>query len=383
MPTLISGADLMRPLSTGRGWLEVDGDLITAVGDGAPPRPADVVLEGGYLLPGLIDIHSHGGGGASVIGGDQESVARFARAHLQHGTTTIIASLVSAHRDPLARDVAALAELAEDGLIAGTHLEGPWIAERYKGAHDPATLRDPDPAEVDRLLALGRGTIRMVTLAPEREHGLDAVRRFAGSGVIAAIGHTDADYETVRDAIEAGATCATHLFNAMPPVHHRDPGPIVALTEDPRVTNELILDGIHLAGPSAAFAYRASAGRVVLVTDAMSAAAAPDGEYVLGDLPVTVAAGSARLADGTIAGSTLTMDRAVRFAVTEAGIPLPEAIAAATATPARMLGLADRGELAPGKRADLVHLDGNLRLTRVWAAGQPVEQAGSVQESAD
>lgn len=374
MTTILAGAALVLPTQlVTTGWVELEGDRIVHVGSGVPPRSADVDLGGGYLAPGFVDIHSHGGGGSTVVGGDPDAVAGFARAHREHGTTTIVASLVSAHPDALARDVAALAELAQEGVIAGIHLEGPWIAPEYKGAHDPATLRDPDPEEVDALLRIGRGTIRMVTLAPEYPHGLDAVARFAAAGVIPAVGHTNATYAQTRAAIEAGASCSTHLFNAMRPVNHREPGPVVALTEDERVTNELILDGVHVHAAAAAFAARAAQGRVVLVTDAMTAAAGQDGDYLLGDLPVIVTDGVARLVDGgAIAGSTLTLDHAVRFAVQQVGLDLPQAIAAASATPARMLGLADRGTLTPGTRADLVHLDDGLALTRVWRAGAAV-----------
>jgi N-acetylglucosamine-6-phosphate deacetylase len=356
------------------GWVEISGGVIIGVGAGTPPRPADVTFDGGYLAPGFIDIHSHGGGGASVIGADPDAVARFARAHREHGTTTIVASLVSAHPESLAHDVAALADLTEAGVIAGTHLEGPWIAPEYKGAHDPSTLRDPDPAEVERIIELGRGTIAMVTLAPELPHGLDAIHRFANSGAIAAIGHTNAGYDEVRAATDAGATVATHLFNAMRPGTHREPGPVVALTEDPRITNELILDGVHIHAATAAFAERAAGGRVVLVTDAMSAAAGRDGRYQLGDLPVHVIDGVARLVDGgAIAGSTLTMDAAVRFAIQSVGLAPQAAFAAATSTPARLLGLSDRGTLSVGSRADLCHLDADFTVTGVWIAGEIVD----------
>lgn len=373
MTQILAGCSLVLPTQIlPEGWVELDRDRIVALGSGAPPRPADTLLPGGYLAPGFVDIHSHGGGGATAVGADPDAISRFAAAHRAHGTTTIVASLVSAHHDSLAHDVRALAELTDDGVIAGTHLEGPWIATEYKGAHDPATLRDPDPAEVDRLLGIGRGTIRMVTLAPERPHALTAVERFVEAGAIVALGHTNATYAHTRAAIDAGATCSTHLFNAMRPVSHREPGPIVALTQDERVVNELILDGVHVHPAAAAFAARAAQGRVVLVTDAMSAAGSEDGEYLLGDLPVLVVDGVARLVEGgAIAGSTLTLDAALRFAVHEVGMGMVQAFAAATTTPARMLGLADRGRLAPGLRADLVHLDPTLRVDRVWAGGRP------------
>ena len=377
MTTIIAGSALVLPSGiVPEGWVEIDGPTIIGLGAGAPPRPADVHLDGGHLSPGFIDIHSHGGGGASVVGADPTAVARFAEAHRQHGTTTIVASLVSATFDSLAHDVAVLRELTQDGVIAGTHLEGPWIAREYKGAHDESTLRDPDPAEVDSLIRIGGGSIRMVTLAPEYPNGLDAVRRFADAGAIAAIGHTNATYDQVRAAIDAGATCSTHLFNAMRPVNHREPGPIVALTEDDRVTNELILDGVHVHPAAAAFAARAADGRVVFVTDAMTAAAGQDGEYMLGDLPVLVVDGVARLVDGgAIAGSTLTLDAALRFAIEEVGFSPAAAFAAVTSTPARMIGLRDRGALAVGMRADLCHLDTALRVTGVWSGGSPVPGA--------
>ena len=374
MTSILAGAALVTPTEIlPTGWVEVDGDRIVELGAGDPPRPADVALDGGYLSPGFIDIHTHGGGGATVVGADPAAVERFATAHRQHGTTTIMASLVSGYFDSLAHDVAALAELTEAGVIAGTHLEGPWIAMEYKGAHDPGTLRDPDPEEVDRLIALGRGTVRMVTLAPEYPHGIDAVRRFVDAGAIAAVGHTNAAYDQVRAAIGAGATVSTHLYNAMRPINHREPGPIVALTEDERVTNELILDGVHVHPAAAAFAARAAEGRIVLVTDAMTAAAGEDGDYLLGDLAVKVVDGVARLVEGgAIAGSTLTMDKAVRFAIQQVGLDPHAAFAAATSTPARLLGLSDRGVLAAGARADLVHLDADLALAGVWSAGTPV-----------
>jgi N-acetylglucosamine-6-phosphate deacetylase len=372
--TILAGAALVTPADVlPDGWLEVDGDRIVTMGTGEPPRPADVTLPGGYLTPGFVDIHCHGGGGATVVGATPEAVARVAQAHRRCGTTTIVASLVSASHDSLARDVAVLAELAEQGIIAGTHLEGPWIAREYRGAHDPASLRDPERDEVETLLTIGRGTVRMVTLAPERRQGIEAVRLLDDAGVVVAIGHTNARYDRVREAIDAGATCATHLFNAMRPVNHRDPGPVVALTGDERVTNELILDGVHVHAAAAAFAVRAAQGRIVLVTDAMAAAAGDDGDYQLGDVPVRVVDRVARLVDGgAIAGSTLTMDRAVEFAVRQVGLPLVDALAAATSTPARMIGLTDRGRLEVGARADLCHLDPGLDLTAVWSGGTPV-----------
>ncbi len=205
--------------------------------------------------------------------------------------------------------------------------------------HDAVVVRAPDPAEVTRLLDAGDGTVRMVTLAPELDGGLEAVAVLAHRGVIAALGHSDATYAVAQEALDAGASVATHLFNAMRPIHHREPGPVLALVEDPRAFVELIADGVHLHPAVLHWAATSAPGRFLLVTDAMGAAGAADGDYVLGPAAVQVRDGVARLAsNGAIAGSTLTMDRAVRYAVQTAGLPLDDVVEAATATPARLLG---------------------------------------------
>lgn len=352
------------------GWVHTDGGRITAIGSGTPPAPPDVTGPG-WIVPGFVDIHSHGGGGATVVGADPAQVRTFAETHRRHGTTTLMASLVTGYPDDLDRDVRALAELADDGLVTGIHLEGPWISPERRGAHDPHALAPPDPGTVERLLNAGRGHVRMVTLAPELDHGLTAIRTVTDAGAIAAVGHTDATYEVVRDAIEAGATVATHLFNAMTPIHHRKPGPIVALLDDERVTVEIILDGAHLHESVAAHVYRsAGAGRIALVTDAMAAAGGADGDYVLGGLAVRVENGVARLVDGgSIAGSTLTMDAAFRFAVQRAGFSVVDAARATATTPAQLLGLTHTGALIEGNDADLVVLDQNFRVRHVMARG--------------
>jgi len=267
-----------------------------------------------------------------------------------------------------------LADVADDGLLAGIHLEGPWLSASHAGAHDPALLADATPAAVDALVTAGRGHVRMVTLAPERPGGLDAVRRLAAAGVAAAIGHTDATYDQARAALDAGATLGTHLFNAMRGLHHREPGPVAALLEHPDAFVELVADGVHVHPAALRLAADAKPHRVVLVTDAMAAAAAADGSYRLGRLVVEVIDGVARLAgSGAIAGSTLTMAAAVRHAVREVGLPLEDAVHAATAAPAAMLGLDRVGALLPGHRADLVVLDDDLEVTRVLHRGRWVD----------
>lgn len=371
--TVLTGRELLRP-----GWIEVSGSRITAVGAGGPPSPADRDLPSATVVPGFVDTHVHGGGGASFSGDAVETAAAVAL-HRRHGTTALIASLVSEAPDDLLRQIRGLADDVDSGLIAGIHLEGPWLAEKRCGAHDPALLRDPDPAELRSVFDAAQGTIRMVTLAPERTGALDAVRAVVGAGAVAAVGHTEATYEQTRAAIDAGATVATHLFNAMRPIHHREPGPVIALLEDPRVTVEVIADGVHVDAALYRHVTR-SAGddRVSLVTDAMAAAGMADGAYRIGPLAVEVAGAVARLAGtDTIAGSTATMDQLFRFAVTGSGLPRDAALLAAvrqsSINPARALGLPSP-ELTAGSRADLVVLDGDLMVSDVlvggaWAGG--------------
>ena len=239
--TVATGRELLQP-----GWIEVSGDTVDAVGSGIPPRAPDRSLGAATVVPGFVDTHVHGGGGASFSAANSADTATAVQLHLVHGTTTLVASLVSAGPAELLCQVEELADEVRSGLIAGIHLEGPWLAAERCGAHDPTLLRDPDRDELDRVLAAGGSAIRMVTLAPERAGGLDAIRRIIDAGVVAAVGHTEATYTQTRAAIVAGATVGTHLFNAMRPIHHREPGPVVALLEDPRVTVELINDGVHV-----------------------------------------------------------------------------------------------------------------------------------------
>lgn len=370
---VIAGARLVTPEGViDDGWIETAGANISEVGSGTPPSTVDHDVAGRWIVPGFVDIHAHGGGGASVVGADVDQVRQFVGAHLARGTTTIMASLVTGFYDDLEHDVRALAELVADGVIAGVHLEGPWISPKRRGAHNPDALRQPEPDAVRRLLDAGGGAIRMVTLAPELDHGLDAVRTIVDAGAIAAIGHTEAGYDVTRSAIDAGARVATHLFNAMAPIHHREPGPVVALLEDNRVSVELVLDGVHIHSAIASLVRRGAGDeRMLLVTDSMAAAGYNDGTYRLGDLDVVVEDGVARLAEnGSIAGSTLTMNHAFKNAVQHAGFSMTAAAAAAATNPARALGIADRtGSITAGLAADLVVLDTDLSVRSVMADG--------------
>ncbi|WP_406000035.1 N-acetylglucosamine-6-phosphate deacetylase [Streptomyces sp. NBC_00829] len=369
--TVLTGARVVLPTGTvENGRVIVEGTRIA----GAAPADARVRdLSGHWVVPGFVDIHNHGGGGASFTSGDTDDVLKGVRTHREHGTTTLVASTVTGEMDFLAHRAGFLSELVEQGDLAGIHFEGPFISPCRKGAHSEELLRDPDPAEVRKLIDAARGTAKMVTLATELPGGIDSVRLLAEHGVIAAIGHTDATYEQTVLAIDAGATVATHLFNAMPGLGHRAPGPIAALLEDERVTVELINDGTHLHPAALELAFhRAGAGRVAFITDAMDAAGFGDGRYQLGPLAVDVTDGVARLVEGdSIAGSTLTQDTAFRRAVTVDRLPVGDVVQAISANPAKLLGMYDRvGSLEPGKDADLVVLDAQFALKGVMRKGE-------------
>jgi len=368
---VLSGANVVLPTGTVPGGrVIVEG---TRIAGSAPVGAPTVDLRNHWVVPGFVDMHNHGGGGASFTSGTVEEILKGIHTHRLHGTTTLVASTVTDDMDGLAHRAGLLSELAEQGDLAGIHFEGPFISPCRKGAHSEELLRDPDPAEVRKLIDAARGRASMVTLATELPGGIDSVRLLAEHGVIAAIGHTDATYEQTVEAIDAGATVATHLFNAMPTLGHRSPGPIAALLEDERITVELINDGVHLHPASLQLAFHhAGGGRVAFITDAMDAAGFGDGRYMLGPLEVEVSEGVARLVEGgSIAGSTLTLDRAFKRAVTVDRLPIEDVVSAIAANPARSLGLYDRvGSLEPGKDADLVVLDADFELKGVMRRGE-------------
>ncbi|MDT4992249.1 MAG: N-acetylglucosamine-6-phosphate deacetylase [Actinoplanes sp.] len=359
----ISG-QIVRPGAVVPGYVEVDGPTIIDVV--AANRAGDDVI-----VPGFVDIHCHGGGGHTFTQGDPADARGAAAFHLAHGTTTMLASLVSSPFELMREATAAYRPLVADATIGGIHFEGPYLSGLRCGAQNPAFLRDPSIAELSALIELGAGAIRMVSIAPELPGALGAIESLVAAGVIAAVGHTDATYEQTLLGVAAGATVGTHVFNAMAPPHHRAPGPVFALLGAGPVVCELIADGFHLHPGTLAFAARvAGPQRTALITDAMDAAGMPDGSYQLGGQGVEVRDRVARLVrDGSIAGSTLTMDLALRNAVA-AGIALPDAVAMASTTPARALGRDDEvGALEAGLRADLLVLSPDLRVKRVMRAG--------------
>ncbi|WP_299038431.1 N-acetylglucosamine-6-phosphate deacetylase [uncultured Pseudokineococcus sp.] len=353
----------------GGGWREHAGGSGTEVLD----------ADGALLTAGMVDLHGHGGGGAAHEEGPGAVLAA-AAAHREHGTTRSVVSFVSDAVDVLAERLAGVADLVEEHPhVLGSHLEGPFLALERKGAHSPGALVDPTPAAVAHLLDAARGTLRQVTLDPRRDGAVEAARAFAAAGVVVAVGHTEATHDEAAAAFDAGARLLTHAFNAMPGLHHRAPGPVAAACGDERVVLELVLDGEHVHPAAAAVLLRAAAGRVALVTDAMAAAAGgEDGRYRLGGLDVVVSGGRA-VVEGTdtLAGSTLTLDRALRTGVA-AGLPLPVLVDAATAVPAGVLGLRGRlGALEPGRVADLVLLDDDLVVRSVRPSRRRVVPPGA------
>jgi N-acetylglucosamine-6-phosphate deacetylase len=359
------------------GWLRVVDTRIAGLGRGDPPAGDDPVdLGGGYLLPGFIDLHMHGGGGAQITTDDPAEISRAVAFHRRHGTTRTLASLVTDQVDRMAAAAGTIAELIHAGAsgIAGIHLEGPFLNPTRRGSHHREYLLAPDLAALRHLLSAGDGTVRVVTLAPELPGGMDLLREVVAQGAIAAVGHTAASHDQARAAFAAGARLATHLFNAMGPFHHRDPGPAGAALADDTVTCELINDGVHVHDDVVRVAVTAAGpDRVALITDATPAAGMSHGEYRLGPVPVFADGDTVRLADGTLAGSTLTMDKALRHAVHHVGLSLVDAAIAAATTPARLLGIGHRtGRLHPGLDADLVVLDAALQVRAVLVAGTVV-----------
>ena len=376
------------------GVVTVEDGVVASVT--AADAPGSSVAPGTVILPGLLDIHCHGGGGHSFATTDPAEALAAAAYHTAAGTTGVIASLVTAAPEELLRQVRTLAPLVVAGQLLGIHLEGPFLAAARRGAHAPWLLRDPDPALVADLLEAAGGAIKIVTVAPERPGAAPVAAMLRAAGVVVAFGHTDAGYDCMARAL-AGASgdgLVTHLGNAMPALHHRAAGPVaaaLAAAADDAASVELIADGVHVDAGFTRLVFAAAApGRVVLVTDATAAAGMADGDHVLGPLRVTVSGGVARLTaegeaaegeaaergaggDGAIAGGTSTLLRVVATA-RAAGVPLADAARAASGTPARVLGLsASRGALAPGMVADLVVTGENLGLRRVMHSGRWLE----------
>ncbi|MBO0854390.1 MAG: amidohydrolase family protein [Nocardia sp.] len=355
--------------------IEISGDRIRDIRTVEQYSGAGSLPFRGTVIPGLVDIHNHGGHGHRFDTTDPEQARAAARYHHRQGSTTVLASIVTADVDTMVAQTAALAGVAAGGEIAGIHVEGPFLSQVRCGAQDPRHLIDPDPVVAERLLEAGGGWLRVLTLAPELPGSEVVADRLAGAGVVVALGHSDAGYDRFRAALvpDGHAALVTHLANGMAPLHHRDPGAVAAAlvrAAAGEVVVELIGDGVHVESGFGALVFATAPDRVALITDAMQAAGLPDGQYRLGPQTVRVEAGVARVPSGAIAGGTSTLAACLRWAVLECGIGLVEAVRAAATTPARVIGADGIGDLRPGLRADVVILDEDLRPREVMRGGR-------------
>jgi len=362
----------------------VEGSKIAAIGRrGKLPAPRgarEISAAGKTIVPGFVDVHIHGAGGHDVMEGEVRALEIVAATVARHGTTSLVATTVTASEEQTCHSVAGIARFilrrrdssprAASAEILGIHLEGPFISRTRRGVHPEQWIAAPSTALLSRIVAEALGTALILTLAPELPGALELIAAARNAGLVVSLGHTDASYDQARAAISAGARHAAHVFNAMRPFSHRETGVLGAVLTSPEVSAELIADGVHVdaAAMQMLFALK-TPERVILVSDGTSATGMPDGQYQLGTFAVTVSGGVCRNTEGKLAGSTLTLDRALRNVVA-LGVPLPEALRMVTTNPARQLGLgARKGVLAPGADADLVLLDDNLDVSGVMTRG--------------
>lgn len=378
------------------GVVLIVGPHITAVGGRdkvrIPPAAEVVEFPNEAVAPGFIDLHIHGAGGRDLMEATEEAVSAVGSYLARHGTTSFLATTITASLERTVQAVRGLGRIirgrGRDGnpegrapqaaaaQPIGIHFEGPFLNVVRRGAHPAEHIQKPSLETLRQMLEAADGTARVITMAPEVEGALDLLSHARKAGVRVAIGHSDATYEEAERAVEAGATHATHAFNAMRPFLHRDPGILGAVLTDDRLSAELISDGIHVGGPAVRLLLKAKGlERTLLVTDCLSAAGMPEGEYSLGEFRIRVADGACHKLDGTLAGSTLTLDRALNNLARVTGLSLPRCLPCATLNPARLLGLEKKkGVIAPGADADLVVLDAKYQVTQTYVRGQPVNR---------
>jgi len=332
-------------------------------------------------VPGFLDVHIHGAGGHDVMEGNAEALSAVARTVARRGTTSMLATTVTASTETTCRSVAGIAKFISTQFetgephaeILGIHFEGPFISSTRRGVHPPEHIKLPSAEILEKFVHAAAGCARILTIAPELLGAMPCIDAAREAGLIVAMGHTDATYEQARAAIVRGARHAVHVYNAMRPFSHRDSGVIGAVLTTPEVSAELIADGVHVDETAMRLLLQAKgAGRVILVSDGISATGMPDGNYTLGTLEVTVSGGVCRNAEGKLAGSTLTLDRALRNIVA-LGTPLAEAVRMVTLNPAELLGIEfKKGSLRAGADADIVLLDEGLQVANVWTRGAAV-----------
>lgn len=382
MRTWIRGGTILTPERTVEGVVILDGPQIAAIEplSELAPSPEETRIfaaDGLLVMPGLIDIHVHGGAGSDTMDATPLALETMSTFFARHGVTAFLPATISQSTAAITRAIENVAQHRESvsgALPLGVHLEGPYLSQAYRGAQAEEWLRDPDPAEYRAWLS--EGVIRIITLAPELPGAVELIRAGAERGARASAGHTQASPLQVRTAVEAGLSLSTHTFNGMAGLHHRELGTAGALLADERVYCELIADGVHVH-PEVAKMLLAIKGldRTILVTDAIRATGLTDGVYDLGGQDVTVTGGVARTSAGGLAGSTLTLERAVRNMQRFAGISINQAVSLATRTPAAALGwMGKKGEIRPGADADILIADAEMNVKAVWVAGKLVYQ---------
>jgi len=364
------------------GWVVVQNDRITAIGsadDELPQLPDDTIKldgAGGYLVPGFIDIHVHGGAGEDFMTSKQEQLDTITSFHMEHGTTAMLATTVTGANEHLAAVLEEVQQYQQTSMpyaqLIGVHLEGPFVNPKWKGAQNESYMIKPQLSWLESWVEHYPGVIKMQTLAPEIDGAIPYIEALKAHGIVAACGHTDAKYEDVQKAAQHGLSHAVHTYNAMTGLHHREPGTVGAVLTTPSITAEIIADGEHV-NPVAIKVLLLAKGAdgVVLITDAMSAAGMPDGEYLLGELPVVVKNNVARLKDGgSLAGSTLTMIRGYKYLKEVVGVSIIEASRIASLNPAKVIGIDSKyGSIKEGKRADLLLLNEQLDIVSVMIGG--------------
>ena len=343
-----------------------------------PPGVKEIDAGGNYIVPGFIDVHVHGGGGADTMDGSVEAISRIARTHCRYGTTSFLPTTMTVAKDCIESSLAAVKEASIKGTkgaqILGIHLEGPFINEMMKGAQNSKYIEAPDVALMKDFHKASGGLIKIVTLAPELQGSKELISWLCANKIIASAGHTNAVYEEIEDAVKSGLSHVTHTFNAMTGMHHRKPGAVGAALAFPELAVELIADGIH-AHPAVMRIIVNAKGKdqVILITDAIRATGLPPGRYDLGGQDVIASKTKAMLKDGTLAGSVLTMNMAVKNMIYKVGVPLEDAICMATYNPAKCIGMENtKGTIAPGKDADIIILDKNFETRKTIVKGEIV-----------
>lgn len=397
LSTLIKNCRVITSEQVLEGYcLEITGGVISGIIPQAEigAKQYDIILDctGNYLAPGFIDLHNHGNSGFDVMDATSEALEQIARFHLKNGVTGFLGTTMSKSVGEIGQAIQNMVAYAENQTrrtggkpcseLLGIYLEGPYLSKKRKGAQAEEHLKAPDLAELKDFLKISQEYMKVVAIAPELPGALESIVHLKSEGIVAAAGHTDAAYEQIIEAVETGITDTVHLFNGMRGFSHRDPGPAGALLLDERVTCELICDGIHLHPAVVDLVVRLKgAANIVLISDAMRATGLGDGRFDLGGQQVFVSGGIARLSDGTLAGSTLTLDRAVYNVLTMAKIPLHEAVRMVTLNPAKLIGAAERkGSIEPDKDADLVVFDEEIRIKHVIKAGRIVFSSSSAQK---